>query len=195
MKKANILNNKKNIEVNKYKSELDYLNLKNFIKKQITDFNTNLIVKNNEKNIEVNKYKSELHYLNLKNFIKKEIIDFNTNLIVENNEKSCITKKDFINSLKIKEEKKSIEIEKNNKNPELEINRKNTDNIENLILENCKKIKNPEVNRKQNIRDNNELLQQIEDFTGINLGLIKKKEVKIITKNDVIDNLLSIINS
>lgn len=68
-------------------------------------------------------------------------------------------------------------------------------NIENLILENDKKIKNQYVSDKQNIRDHNNLLEQIEDITGIELTLKKKKKEKTITKNDIIDNLLALIDS
>jgi hypothetical protein len=149
----------------------------------------------------------------LKNFIKKQIIDLNTKLIIENNEKSCITIKDFINSLKIEEEKKNIkkkeeinqhiqnienlilENERKIKNPKVEINKKNNENIENLILENDKKIKNQYVSDKQNIRDHNNLLEQLEDITGIELTLKKKKKEKTITKNDIIDNLLALIDN
>ncbi len=207
------LKNNENENKNKI---LDEIYLKEFIKNI-------LILENDKKNIEDNKYKSELDDLNLKNFIKKQIIDLNTNLIIENNEnneKSCITIKDFINSLKIEEEKKNIEIEKKNikkkeeinehilnienlilendrkiKNPKVEINKKNNENIENLILENNKKIKNQYVSVKQNIRDHNNLLEQLEDITGIDLTFKKKTKEKTITKNDIIDNILAIINS
>jgi len=205
--------NLKNNENENKNKILDEIYLKEFI-------SNILIIENDKKNIEDNKYKSELDDLNLKNFIKKQIIDLNTNLIIENNEKSCITIKDFINSLKIEEEEKNIEIEKKNikkkeeinqhiqnienlilenerkiENPKVEINKKNNENIENLILENDKKIKNQYVSDKQNIRDHNNLLEQIEDITGIELTLKKKKKEKTITKNDIINNLLALIDS
>jgi hypothetical protein len=88
-----------------------------------------------------------------------------------------------------------LENERKIKNPKVEINKKNNENIENLILENDKKIKNQYVSDKQNIRDHNNLLEQLEDITGIELTLKKKKKEKTITKNDIIDNLLALIDN
>ena len=58
MKKANILNNKKNIEVNKYKSELDYLNLKNLFKNDsiLSELIRSEILFNNNLNLDLNLY-------------------------------------------------------------------------------------------------------------------------------------------
>ena len=76
-------------------------------------------------------------------------------------------------------------------------------NAENLNLnKNIKKdtSKNEEIHKitskkSTSTRDKKNLISQIEDITGIDLTFKKKTKEKTITKNDIIDNLLAIIDS
>jgi hypothetical protein len=173
----------------------DEIYLKNLIK-NILDSKIN-----DENIIEDNSKLGNLNF-NLESLIREKIIDLNKNSIIDSDKKTSISIDDILNNL-------SIHIQKNNElNKELN-NKLNNElnslikNAENLNLNKIIKedtSKNEEIHKitskkSISIRDEKNLISQIENITGIDLSKKKKKKERTKTKNDIIDNLLALIDS
>lgn len=172
----------------------DEIYLKNLIKNILDS-------KINEEILEDNSKLGNLNF-NLESLIREKIIDLNKNSIIDSDKKTSISIDDILNNL-------SIHIQKNNElNKELN-NKLNNElnslikNAENLNLnKNIKEdtSKNEEIHKitskkSTSIRDKKNLISKIEDITGIDLSIKKKKKERTKTKNDIIDNLLALIDS
>jgi hypothetical protein len=197
---------------NKNKTEIiENISLKRIQNKISDKISNEIYLKNLIKNILDSKINGEILEddsklgnlnFNLENLIREKIIDLNKNSIIDSDKKTSVSINDILNNLSIHVQKNNeLNKELNNKlNNELNSLIKNAENLN--LNKNIKKdtSKNEEIHKitskkSTSTRDKKNLISQIEDITGIDLTFKKKTKEKTITKNDIIDNLLAIIDS